>query len=120
MKTLVKIIWFSLTLALGNYVIKYFQPKDVTAYVNATVDKLNAYSPINLSAINFDKVLVPFYNNLNSVVFFTLLFLGLDLINGELSGLIKGPIKLLLNSIMYILGFTIIFMIIGNTISITF
>jgi len=85
MKALIKVIWFSLVLTFGDNVLKFVEIDSTNLS-----QKLITAVPY-LEVLNISKFLEGITNNINNVLFFTLLFLGLDLIGGEMNGIIKGP-----------------------------
>jgi len=117
MKALIKVIWFSLVLTFGDNVLKFVEIDSTNLS-----QKLITAVPY-LEVLNISKFLEGITNNINNVLFFTLLFLGLDLIGGEMNGIIKGPFKLVFHTIFYVIGFGLIFTFIGllgATINISF
>lgn len=115
MKAIIKVIWLYVAVILRGSVMDYI----TVGKVNALVDKLDEFVPLDLAQYNIIEAM-DFFTNLNNVIFMTILFLGLDIINGEMSGILKGPFKLVFNTIVYIIGFTILFYAVGSAIDIKF
>ncbi len=109
MKALIRIIWFAVAIVL----LQKVGGNMISTNVGSFSDKLNTFVPNFLQdKIDFKDYLdITFITQL---IFSVVLFLGLDLISGDIKGLIKGPIKLLLNGILYFLGFSVIFIILDE------
>jgi hypothetical protein len=116
LKAMIKVIWLYAAVLLRDYVIK------LIAGINAKTlaAKINEVSPIDLAGLNLEDKLSVIFTDLNNVVYLTILFLGLDLINGQFTGVIKGPFKILMNTIVYILGFSILFFIVQKQLNFSF
>jgi hypothetical protein len=70
------------------------------------MDKLKTPSPLHDYTSDF------FTKHLGStkqILIFTIMFLGLDIIGGDIKGVFKGPFKFILNAVLYLIGFTVIF-----------
>src|SRR5690554_2486921 len=103
MKVILKIVWFALLVILFD---KIFATIFTGNNLSAIADKL----PFGLGdKSSIQRIFSKQY--LHQLLFILLLFLGIDIISGEIKGFIKWPFKLALNCILYIIGFFVIFLI---------
>jgi hypothetical protein len=103
MKTILKILWFALLVVILQKVIS---PVITGQHLGTIADKL----PFGLGDKgSIKRIFSSTY--LYQMIFIVLLFLGLDLISGDLKGVVKGPVKLILNCVIYIVGFFFIFLL---------
>jgi hypothetical protein len=113
---MIKVIWLYAAVLLRDYVLKLISGINE----ETLAAKINEASPIELTGLNLENKLSVIFTDLNNVVYLTILFLGLDLINGQFTGVIKGPFKILMNTIVYILGFSILFFIVQKQLNFSF
>lgn len=110
MFAILKLIWFFLSMKLVGYIMSFsnqsLNPETVT---NQVLKQLPFLEPFET---NIQNGVAQFIDQIEFVLFFTILLLGVDLINGQFKGL-KGPFKLVLNGILYIIGFSIIIFTVG-------
>ena len=109
MKAIIKIIWLYGAVLLREYVMKFIVDVDETVLADKIYDTIPY-----LSRFNLETKLTDIFSNLNNIVFFTILFLGLDFINGQFSGVLKGPFKIISNTLIYLIGFSVLFFIINQ------
>ncbi|QVK19240.1 hypothetical protein KHQ81_05935 [Mycoplasmatota bacterium] len=110
MKAILKIIWFALTVVI----LQRFGSNIFTAEnVGVISDKLTAYFPAGLQD-KFKLGDLLKLDALKQLTFVILLFLGLDIISGDIKGIIKGPIKLAFNCVLYLVGFSVLFFILNG------
>lgn len=107
LKAALKIIWFALAIVLQDYVTRPIAPA-----MESLADNINAFVPFMDNLINFND----FGNSqfVHKIIFVIILFLGIDIISGDIKGLIKGPIKLVFNAILYLVGFSIVFFLLDS------
>ena len=99
MKTILKILWFALLVVILQKVIS---PVITGQHLGTIADKL----PFGLGDKgSIKRIFSSTY--LYQMIFIVLLFLGLDLISGDLKGVVKGPVKLILNCVIYFNQFCI-------------
>ncbi len=110
MKAILKVIWFAVAVVLlqryGSNIISENR-------VGSISDKLTAYFPSGIqNALNLRNI----YNQtvINDLIFIIILFLGLDIISGDIKGIIKGPIKLAFNGVLYVIGFSVLFFLLKD------
>ncbi len=110
MKAFVKIIWFALATVIIQKIGANIFNKNNFGVLS---DKVSAFFPSGLrDKIDFTNFFSQTF--VNQLLFFTVLFLGLDLISGDSKGVIKGPIKFAFNTVLYIVGFSILFFILKD------
>lgn len=107
MKAILKLLWFFGMTYFKDYLYQYIE----IIKKEKVVSSINEYLPFLDSFMDVQDVVYKIYDKLNLVIFFTVLFLGLDLINGQFKGL-KGPFKIVLNAIIYAIGFGILFILV--------
>lgn len=105
MRAILKVIWFYVIVFTRQYIYDYILQLKESSYIYK-IQELPIVGKYLTG--NVDDLLI----GLNNTVLMTLLFLGLDLINGQFSGVLKGPIKIILNTIIYLLGFGVLFFVI--------
>ncbi|NLG82789.1 MAG: hypothetical protein GX490_09805 [Bacilli bacterium] len=113
MKALFKILWFAAVIFLLNR----FGANIFNEDLNNISDQMLSFLPEFLANLDFVKNLITSIVSLEKIkqIAFTLvLFLGLDIISGDIKGIIMGPIKLVLNAILYTIGFIVIFFLIDG------
>lgn len=110
MKAFVKIIWFALAIVIIQKIeMNIFNKNNV----GVLSDKVSAFFPTGFrDKIDFTNFFSQ--NFVNQLLFVTILFLGLDVISGDIKGLIKGPIKLAFNTVLYVIGFSILFFLLKD------
>ncbi len=109
MKAILKIIWFALVVVL----IQRFGANIIETNVGILADKLVSNFPENIqNTLKLDQLLS--VNTIKQLVFVIGLFLGLDIISGDIKGLIKGPVKLAFNGVLYLIGFSVIFFLLNE------
>jgi len=114
MKALFKILWFAAVIFLLNRFGANIFNEDL---INNISDQMLSFLPGFLANLDFVKNLITSIVSLEKIkqIAFTLvLFLGLDIISGDIKGIIMGPIKLVLNAILYTIGFIVIFFLIDG------
>lgn len=113
MKALFKILWFAAVIFLLNR----FGANIFNEDLSNISDQMLSFLPEFLANLDFVKNLITSIVSLEKIkqIAFTLvLFLGLDIISGDIKGIIMGPIKLVLNAILYTIGFIVIFFLIDG------
>ncbi|GEM_PF-988570 len=114
MKALFKILWFAAVIFLLNRFGANIFNGDL---INDIQTKMLSFLPGFLANMNFVNKTITSMITLEKtkqLVFTLLLFLGLDVISGDVKGIIRGPIKLVLNAVLYTIGFIIIFVLIDG------
>lgn len=110
MWAILKLIWFFLSMKLVSYIMETtnqtINPDHVTNNILTHLSFLNPFEE------QIRKGVAQFINQMEFVLFFTILLLGVDLLNGQFKGL-TGPIKIVLNAVLYLLGFSLIIFIFG-------
>lgn len=106
MKAILKIVWFALLIILFQKIIAPIFPGN---NLSTIADKL----PFGLGEKSgIQRIFSKQY--FHQLIFVLLLFLGLDIIGGEIKGFIKWPFKLALNAVFYLIGFFLVFLIIDE------
>lgn len=110
MLAILKVIWFFVVLKLDDELFslmtEHLNEETVTKKLVDLLPFLNGFGDLN-------KYVTKFFEQLQYTLFFTILLLGLDLINGQFKGF-KGPFKIILNAIIYAVGFGSIFLFTGG------
>jgi len=110
MKAIIKIIWFALAVVI---IQKFGSTILTTGNVGVISDKVTGFLPDNIQEkIKLQNLLK--LDFIKQLIFVIVLFLGLDIISGDIKGIIKGPIKIAFNGVLYLVGFTLLFFILNG------